>query len=280
VKLVRTIGEMRAVRAPLDAPFGFVPTMGALHEGHLSLVRLAREGCPRVGASVFVNPTQFNDKRDLARYPRTLERDMEMLRTAGCDVVFAPEPGEIYPEGFSTTIDVGPVTRPLEGAMRPGHFNGVAVVVTKLLNIVRPTHAVFGQKDAQQLAVIRRMVRDLDLAVEILAGPTMREADGLAMSSRNALLTTEDRAAAPVLCRALNAARQAYAAGEREGAVLRVGMTTMIAAEARAVQEYVSVADPVSLEEIARVGNAGALVSLAVRFGAVRLIDNVVLPPS
>jgi pantoate--beta-alanine ligase len=280
VKLVRTIGEMRATRAPLDAPFGFVPTMGALHEGHLSLVRLARERCPRVGVSVFVNPMQFNDKRDLERYPRTLDRDMEMLRAAGCDVVFAPEPGEIYPEGFSTTIDVGPVTRPLEGAMRPGHFNGVAVVVTKLLNIVRPTHAVFGQKDAQQLAVIRRMVRDLDLAVEILAGPTMREADGLAMSSRNALLAVEDRAAAPVLYRALNAAREAYAAGEREGEVLRVWMTAMIAAEARAVPEYVSVADPVTLEEIARVGNAGALVSLAARFGAVRLIDNVVLPPS
>lgn len=271
---------MRATRAPLDAPFGFVPTMGALHEGHLSLVRLARERCPRVGVSVFVNPMQFNDKRDLERYPRTLDRDMEMLRAAGCDVVFAPEPGEIYPEGFSTTIDVGPVTRPLEGAMRPGHFNGVAVVVTKLLNIVRPTYAVFGQKDAQQLAVIRRMVRDLDLAVEVLAGPTMREADGLAMSSRNALLTVEDRAAAPVLYRALNAAREAYAAGEREGEVLRVWMTAMIAAEARAVPEYVSVADPVTLEEIARVGNAGALVSLAARFGAVRLIDNVVLPPS
>jgi pantoate--beta-alanine ligase len=278
VKLVRTIAAMRAARVPLDAPFGFVPTMGALHEGHLSLVRLARERCPRVAASIFVNPTQFNDKRDLDRYPRTLERDMEMLRSTGCDVVFAPEPGEVYPEEFSTSINVGPVTLPLEGAMRPGHFNGVAVVVTKLLNIVQPTHAVFGQKDAQQLAVIRRMVRDLDLPVEIVAGPTIREADGLAMSSRNALLTADDRAAAPVLWRALSAARESYGRGERTAEVLRAKMRDMLGAESRAAAEYVSIADPVTLSELERVGPAGALVSLAVRFGAVRLIDNVVLP--
>ncbi len=269
---------MREVRAPLDAPFGFVPTMGALHEGHLSLVRLARLLCPRVAVSIFVNPTQFNDKRDLERYPRDLERDAELLRGAGCDVVFAPEAREIYPEGFSTAIDVGPVTRPLEGAMRPGHFNGVAVVVTKLLNIVRPTHAVFGQKDAQQLAVIRRMVRDLDMSVEIVAGPTSREADGLAMSSRNALLTIEDRAAAPVLWRALSAVRDGHAAGERDADVLRALMNAILGAEKRAAPEYVSVADPVTLAELDRVGAAGALVSLAVCFGPVRLIDNVVLP--
>lgn len=269
---------MREARAPLDASFGFVPTMGALHEGHLSLVRLARERCSRVGASVFVNPTQFNDKRDLERYPRTLERDAEMLRGAGCDVVFAPEPGEVYPDGFATAIDVGPVTRPLEGAMRPGHFNGVAVVVTKLLNIVQPTHAVFGQKDAQQLAVIRRLVRDLDLPVEIVAGPTMREPDGLAMSSRNALLTSEDRMAAPVVWRALSAARDVYATGERDATVLRTCMGGVLEAEERAAPEYVSVADPTTLAELERIGPSGALVSLAVRFGAVRLIDNVVLP--
>ncbi len=277
MKLVRTIGAMREVRAPLDAPFGFVPTMGALHEGHLGLVRLARSLCPRVAVSIFVNPTQFNDRRDLERYPRSLERDAEMLRGAGCDVVFAPEASEIYPDGFSTAIDVGPVTRPLEGAMRPGHFNGVAVVVTKLLNIVRPTHAVFGQKDAQQLAVIRRMVRDLDLSVEIVAGPTTREADGLAMSSRNALLTVEDRAAAPVLWRALSAAREAYAAGERDAGVLRARINDVLKREPRAAVEYVSIADPVTLAEIERVEQKGALLSLAVRFGAVRLIDNVVL---
>lgn len=269
---------MREFRAPLDAPFGFVPTMGALHEGHLSLVRLARQLCPRVAVSIFVNPTQFNDKRDLERYPRDLERDAEMLRGAGCDFVFAPEASEIYPDGFSTAIDVGPVTRPLEGAMRPGHFNGVAVVVTKLLNIVRPTHAVFGQKDAQQLAVIRRMVRDLDMGVEIVAGPTTREADGLAMSSRNALLTAEDRAAAPALWRALSAVRDAHAAGERDAGALRARMNAILGAEKRAAPEYASVADPVTLAELERVGAAGALVSLAVRFGPVRLIDNVVLP--
>jgi pantoate--beta-alanine ligase len=277
VKLVRTIGEMRAVRAPLDARFGFVPTMGALHEGHLSLVRRARELCPRVAASVFVNPTQFNDKKDLARYPRTLERDAEMLRAAGCDILFAPEPGEIYPDGFSTSIDVGAVAKPLEGAMRPGHFAGVAVVVTKLLNIVQPTHAVFGQKDAQQLAVIRRLVRDLDMPVEVVAGPTMREADGLAMSSRNALLTPEDRAAAPAVFRALSAARDAYAAGERDADRLRALMTDVLGREARASCEYVSVADPITLAELDRVERAGALMSMAVRFGAVRLIDNLVV---
>ena len=268
---------MREARVPLDAPFGFVPTMGALHAGHLSLVARARELCPRVAASIFVNPTQFNDSRDLERYPRTPERDLDMLRQAGCDVVFAPDPSEIYPAGFTTSIDVGPVTRPLEGAMRPGHFNGVAVVVTKLLNIVRPTHAVFGQKDAQQLAVIRRMVRDLDLAVEIVAGPTMREADGLAMSSRNALLTQDDRAAAPVLWQALRAARDAYASGERDADVLRATMSALLREQPRAAPEYVSVADPVTLSELQRVESGGALVSLAVRFGPVRLIDNVVL---
>jgi pantoate--beta-alanine ligase len=277
VKLVRTIAEMRAERAPLDARFGFVPTMGALHEGHLSLVRLARELCPRVAVSIFVNPTQFNDKKDLARYPRTLERDAEMLRAAGCDLVFAPEPGEVYPDGFSTSIDVGAVTHPLEGAMRPGHFAGVAIVVTKLLNIVQPTHAVFGQKDAQQLAVIRRLVRDLDMPVEIVPGPTMREADGLAMSSRNALLTPEDRAAAPVLWRALSAARQAYQQGERRAAALRASMNDTLKEETRAAPEYVSVADPIMLAELETIGSAGALVSMAVRFGAVRLIDNVIL---
>ncbi len=279
MKLVRAIREMREVRAPLDAPFGFVPTMGALHAGHLSLVRRARDLCPRVGASIFVNPAQFNDKRDLERYPRTLERDLEMLRGAGCEVVFAPEPSEIYPDGFSTSIDVGPVARPLEGAMRPGHFNGVAVVVTKLLNIVRPTHAVFGQKDAQQLAVIRRMVRDLDLPVEIVAGPTMREADGLAMSSRNALLTAEDRAAAPIVWQALSAVGDAYSRGERDAGLLRGLMSGVLSRERRALPEYVSVADPVTLVELEQIGPAGALVSLAVKFGAVRLIDNVVLGP-
>ena len=279
MKLVRTIAEMRAFRAPLGAPFAFVPTMGALHAGHLSLVARARELCPRVAVSIFVNPTQFNDKRDLERYPRTLERDAEMLRQAGCDAVFAPAPAEIYPEGFSTSIEVGAVTKPLEGAMRPGHFAGVATVVTKLLNIVQPTHAVFGQKDAQQLAVIRRLVRDLDLPVEVVAGLTMREADGLAMSSRNALLTPEDRVAAPVLWRALSAARKAYDNGERSGEVLRQSINEILGRESRASVEYVSVADPITLGELEAVGRGGALVSMAVRFGSVRLIDNVVLVP-
>lgn len=277
MKVVRTIAEMRAIRAGLAAPVGFVPTMGALHEGHLSLVRLAARECGAVVVSIFVNPTQFNDKVDFARYPRTLESDVAMLKGSGCTVVFAPEAGEIYAVGASTSIDVGAVAQPLEGAMRPGHFAGVALVVTKLLNIVQPARAYFGQKDAQQVVVIRRLACDLDMPVEIVAAPTVREADGLAMSSRNALLTPQDRAAAPVVARALNAAHEAFGQGERDATRLRARMTAVLAGEPRAQSEYVSVADPDTLAELERVGSAGALVSLAARFGTIRLIDNILL---
>jgi len=259
---------------------GFVPTMGALHAGHVALVERARQENDVCAASIFVNPTQFNDKSDFARYPRTLETDLKALESAGCDLVFAPDANEMYGEGFATKIDVGPVAAPLEGEMRPGHFTGVATVVCKLLNIVQPTRAYFGQKDAQQLAVIRRLTRDLNIPAEIVAVPTVRESDGLALSSRNVLLSPEDRRAAPVLNRALDAAQTAYAKGERDARKLRAIMTEILAAEPRATVEYVSVADAATLAELDAVGEAGALASMAVRFGNVRLIDNVLLDPA
>lgn len=278
MRVLATIAQMHAERARLHGTLGFAPTMGALHAGHLALVDAAKQACDAVAASIFVNPTQFNEAADFQRYPRMVEADLAMLERAGCDFVFAPAPDELYPRGFATRIDVGPVAAPLEGAMRAGHFNGVAIVVTKLFNIVRPTRAFFGRKDAQQVAVIRRLVRDLDMPIEIVAIDTVREADGLAMSSRNALLSAEDRAAAAVLHRALDAARALYDAGERDGDVLRAQMRQILASEPRGAVEYASIADPESLMELAAVDGRGALASLAVRFGAVRLIDNVTLP--
>ncbi|MGE3142529.1 MAG: pantoate--beta-alanine ligase [Hyphomonadaceae bacterium] len=276
MKVLHTIAEVRAARAGYPR-LGFVPTMGALHEGHLSLVRAARARCGAAAVSIFVNPTQFNDKSDFARYPRTLEADVALLAQEGCDLVFAPGANELYPQGFATRVDVGPVSAPLEGAARPGHFTGVATVVAKLLNIVQPTEAFFGQKDAQQVAVIRRLARDLDLPTQIVALPTVREADGLAMSSRNVHLSPQDRAAAIVIYRALNAAQKAFEEGERDGEKLRALMRAILAQETRGVVEYVSVAHPGSLEESGVIGAEGALASLAVRFGATRLIDNVIL---
>jgi len=268
---------MRAARAAVAGELGFVPTMGALHAGHIKLIERAKQECGTCAASIFVNPTQFNDKADFARYPRTMATDVKALAGAGCDIAFAPDANEMYGDGFATAIDVGPVAQPLEGAMRPGHFTGVATVVCKLLNIVQPTRAYFGQKDAQQLVVIRRLVQDLNLPVEIVAVPTVRESDGLAMSSRNAHLSPDDRRAAPVLHRALTTAEDAYANGEHDARKLRVMMTEILAAEDRATVEYVSVADPLTLAELETIGEAGALASMAVRFGTTRLIDNAVL---
>lgn len=276
MKVAHTIAEFRALHQPHGATLGFVPTMGALHDGHLSLVRRAKDENDLCAVSIFVNPTQFNDKSDFARYPRTLESDLEKLAPTGCDLVFAPNAEEMYPHGFAASIDVGAVAKPLEGASRPGHFSGVATVVAKLLNIAQPTRAYFGQKDAQQVVVIRQLVRDLDIPAEIIAAPTVREADGLAMSSRNVLLTPAHRAKAIVLYRALSAARDAYAAGERDGEVLRAQMRQVLATVPEGQIEYASVADPITLAELSAVTN-GALLSLAVKFGAVRLIDNVVL---
>ena len=276
MRIAATVAEMRAVRRDMTGGVGFVPTLGALHEGHLALVRAAREQNQHTVASIFVNPTQFGDPDDFASYPRDPERDLALLRNEGVDIVFLPESAEIYPADASTFVEVEHITDTLEGEHRPGHFRGVATVVTKLFQIVRPQRAYFGRKDAQQLAVVRRLVRDLHFDIEIVAVPTVREPDGLAMSSRNALLSADDRQAALVLSRALRRVEELFAAGERDGDRLRSAMRELIAAEPQAQVDYVSVADTETLRELARVEHA-ALASLAVRIGGVRLIDNVEL---
>jgi pantoate--beta-alanine ligase len=280
VKVVRTRGECAQARAELGlgTTVGFVPTMGYLHEGHLSLVRRAKTECAAAVASIFVNPTQFGPTEDLSTYPRDLDGDLAVLEEAGCDVAWLPEVADIYPPGFSTFVDVEGVTTVLEGARRPGHFRGVATVVAILLNVVRPTRAYFGQKDAQQTVVLRRMIEDLALGVDMVVAPTVREPDGLAMSSRNSYLDPAQRAAAVVLHRALQATRTAYAGGERDADRLRTAMTEVIAGEPLAEPDYVSVADPRDLTELTVVDPAvGALTSLAVRIGRTRLIDNELL---
>lgn len=276
MRVVSTIAELRQARRDHDR-LGFVPTMGFLHEGHLSLVQAAKARMGAVACSIFVNPTQFAAGEDLARYPRDLERDLALLEAAGCDLVFTPEPMTIYPPGFSTRIEVDGVTESLEGAVRPGHFSGVATVVTKLFNMVQPDAAWFGQKDAQQCAVIRRMVRDLDLPVEIVVAETVREPDGLAMSSRNVYLQPDERQAALCLIRALRAAESIFNAGERDADALRDAMAEALAAEPMARPDYVSIADPDSLDELDQLDGRGAVASLAVRIGKTRLIDNLLL---
>jgi len=277
MQVVRTIAEVRAIRRALPGTWGFVPTMGYLHEGHLSLVRRARAENDHVAVSIFVNPTQFGPHEDYNRYPRDLERDLRLLEPLGVDLVFAPSVEEMYPPGFQTWVIVEGVSRPLEGAARPGHFRGVATVVTKLFNIVQPDRAYFGQKDAQQAVVIRRMVQDLNIPVEIVVCPTVREPDGLAMSSRNTYLNPEERRAATVLFRALQAAKARYEQGERDAERLREAMREVIQAEPLARLDYVSVADPETLQELDRVEDR-ALLSLAVYIGKTRLIDNILLP--
>lgn len=274
MQVIETVADFRQARAAVGA-LGLVPTMGYLHEGHLALVRRARAENEAVAVSIFVNPTQFGPSEDFSRYPRDVERDLRLLRQEHVDLVFAPGVAEMYPDQYHTYVDVEHVTAPLEGAARPGHFRGVATVVCKLFNITQPTRAYFGQKDAQQTVVVRQMVRDLNMPLEIVIVPTVREPDGLAMSSRNVYLSPEQRAAAPVLYRALTAARQQFAAGERHGEALRQIMRHVLAAEPLAQVEYVSVADPDTLQELDDVGPNGALFSLAVRFGATRLIDNM-----
>jgi len=252
--------------------------MGYLHAGHLSLVEHAKRECGAAAVSIFVNPAQFGPGEDLTRYPRDLERDLCLLESAGVELVFTPEPAEIYPQGFATRVDVGPVASRLEGAARPGHFAAVATVVAKLFNIFQPTRAYFGQKDAQQTVVVRHMARDLNLPVEVVVAPTVREADGLAMSSRNVHLTPEQRAAAPALHRALLEAGARVAAGERNASRIRRTMEVMLSAQPRIATDYVSVADPETLEELGDV-TGPALASLAARLGSTRLIDNLILEP-
>lgn len=271
------IAETRAARwADPRLSWGLIPTMGYLHEGHLSLVRRARAENDRVAVTIFVNPTQFAPTEDLAKYPRDLARDLTLLEGEGVNLVFTPTNAVMYPPGFQTYVTVEEVARPLEGSSRPTHFRGVATVVVKLFNILQPTRAYFGQKDAQQTVVVRQMAADLNFNLEVVVCPTMREADGLAMSSRNALLSPEDRAAAPVLYRALTSAQAAFLAGQRDAHELRRMVREMIAAEPRGRLDYVSVADPVTLAEL-DVAPDRALLSLAVFFGRTRLIDNVLV---
>jgi len=275
VNIAETIAACRAARAKFGV-LGLVPTMGFLHEGHLSLIRRAKAECGAVAVSLFVNPTQFAPHEDFARYPRALGRDLEMIEAAGGDLVFTPSAAEIYPPDFDTRIEVGAVSRRLEGAVRPVHFAGVATVVTKLFNILQPTKAYFGQKDAQQCVVIKALVRDLNLPLEVVISPTVREPDGLAMSSRNSYLNPEQRAAAPALYAALQDVAARYGAGERNAEGLRKALRDRLAVIPDTKIDYVSVADPDTLEELDQL-TRGALVSLAVRFGATRLLDNVVL---
>jgi pantoate--beta-alanine ligase len=274
--LITTVEDMRGWRSGVHGRAGLVPTMGYLHEGHLSLVRASLQRCDTTMVSIFVNPLQFGPREDLARYPRDIERDLTLLKAAGVACVFMPDAATMYPPGFATSIDVGPVVTRLEGAFRPGHFQGVATVVCKLFTITGPDVAYFGEKDAQQLLVIRRMVADLNLPVEIVGLPIVRESDGLAMSSRNVYLSPEERCQALVLSRSLRLAEERYEEGERRAEAIRRAVRRLIQSAPGAAIDYVSVADAETLDEL-RTIDRPALVSLAVRFGGTRLIDNTTL---
>ncbi len=275
MQVINTIAEMRQIRKGMRGKVGFVPTMGYLHEGHISLVRRAKDENKIVAVSIFVNPTQFGPKEDFKSYPRDTERDLAMLEPL-TDIIFLPSDEEMYPAGYDTWVEVKSITEVLEGAARPGHFRGVSTVVNKLFNIIEPTRAYFGQKDAQQVAVIEKMVKDLNMKLEVVACPTIREPDGLAMSSRNSYLSPEQRRASPVLYRALLLAKERAGQGEWDAGVIRREMSKLIQQEPLANIEYISVADNETLKEIHRI-KLPALVSLAVKFGRTRLIDNIVL---
>lgn len=275
MQTVETIADVRRIRwQAVDKTWGLVPTMGALHAGHLALVKRAARENDRVAASIFVNPIQFNSAADLAAYPRDLAGDLAKLQDAGAHLVWTPTPRIMYPPTFKTLVEVHDLTEVLEGTHRPGHFRGVTTVVCKLLNVLQPTRAYFGEKDAQQLTVITRMVADLGINTEIVPCPTVREQDGLALSSRNSRLSPEQRAAAPIFYRGLRSAQHAFRAGQRDADVLRQLVSDHIQSEPLARLEYISVADPDTLQELSG-PVVRALVSGAVFFGDVRLIDNV-----
>lgn len=271
-----TIDELTGLRGGLPEPVGLVPTMGYLHEGHLSLVRRARAECASVVASIFVNPTQFGPQEDLAAYPRDLPRDLRLLEEACVDLVWIPPAEIMYPPGYQTWVYVEEVTKSLEGARRPTHFRGVATVVAKLLNTVQPQKAYFGQKDAQQAVVIRRMVKDLNFPLDVVVCPIVREPDGLAMSSRNVYLNPAERKAATILFKALQTAQQAFEGGESEADSLRKIVEEVVETEELAVLQYASCADPETLQELTGTVERG-LLSMAVFFGRTRLIDNIIL---
>jgi len=276
MEICKTVTSLRAWREAAVGRVALVPTMGFLHDGHMSLVRAARADADAVAVSIFVNPAQFGPNEDLDRYPRDMEHDLAKLSEAGVDVVFLPGVAEIYPPGFATRIDVGALATRLEGAHRPGHFAGVATVVCKLFTIVQPHIAFFGRKDAQQLRVIARMTADLNLPVTVAGMPIVREADWLAMSSRNVYLSADERCQALVLSRSLRDAEHRFQEGERRAEVLRRAMRRMIRTAPSATIDYVSVADADTLEEMDSIDRP-ALVSMAVRIGTTRLIDNTIL---
>ena len=275
MRSVTTLDELHSARLTLDGTVGLVPTMGFLHEGHLSLIRRAREECDHVVVSIFVNPTQFGANEDLSKYPRDLDRDLKLIEPL-TDLVWIPTAEIMYPQGYQTWVEVEAITRPLEGTMRPGHFKGVTTVVAKLFNGVQPHKAYFGQKDAQQVAVIRQMVKDLNFPLEVVVCPIVREPDGLAMSSRNVYLDPEQRKAATVLFRSLSAANDLFENGERDAEKIRELMKEMLRGCTLAEVQYVSCADYDTLEELDEI-KGKALLSMAVFIGKTRLIDNFVL---
>jgi pantoate--beta-alanine ligase len=276
MQVIETLAEMQRVRRGLKGSVGLVPTMGYLHEGHLTLVRKSRQDNKYTLATIFVNPTQFGPKEDFERYPRDYPRDFAMLEEEQCDFVLLPSAKEMYPEGYDTWVVVEEVTDRLEGSIRPGHFRGVATVVAKLFNIVQPSRAYFGQKDAQQCVFVRKMVRDLNIPLEMIVVPTVREADGLAMSSRNVYLSPQERQQASVLYKALTRAHVMWAEGEKDSSKLRQTMTELIEKKRLARIEYISIADGLRLRELEK-AEAHAIISLAVKFGRTRLIDNIIL---
>lgn len=275
---IETIGAMMATRASLKGSVGVVLTMGALHEGHIALVEAARRENDHVIASIFVNPTQFGAGEDFAAYPRSMETDLDMLEKAGADYVFTPTSQGMYPQRYQTYVDVEVVSSGLEGAARPGHFRGVTTVVSKFFNLTLPTRAYFGQKDAQQVVVIRQMVRDLNFPVDLIVCPTVRERDGLAMSSRNSYLSVPQREAASVIFRALWAASEAYDSGERQPTGLRETALSVLRSEPLAHIDYVAICNPNTLFGVHEVSNDPVLMLMAVKIGNVRLLDNTLLP--
>jgi pantoate--beta-alanine ligase len=277
MQVIDTIAAFRAAHNALPGSLGFVPTMGYLHDGHLELVRQAAHHNDHVAVSIFVNPTQFGPGEDFTSYPRDTEHDLAVLRESDVDLLLMPTVDEMYPNGFQTYVEVTGVSQGLEGERRPNHFRGVATVVTKLFNIVQPTRAYFGQKDAQQVAVIRRMVNDLAMPLEIVIVPTMRAPDGLALSSRNSYLTPEQRLAAPVLYKALKAAQDRYASGERSPQTLLTLMREILAAEPLAQVDYISAVDADTLQELDQPTDRPILLSIAIKIGKPRLIDNIIL---
>jgi len=283
MEIIRTISWMketvRQARAENHA-VGFIPTMGALHEGHLSLIRRGKADCSRVYASIFLNPTQFGPNEDLSKYPRTFEHDVEQLRDAGVDVLFAPDAKEIYPAGFRSYVNVEGLSERLEGKSRPGHFRGVATVVLKLFEIVQPQFAYFGRKDAQQVRILQQMAGDLNLNVEIVVCPIVREPDGLALSSRNTYLDPEERSAATVLHRTLDQARRELNAGTRDVLQLQATIRKILSNEPLARVDYVEIVDCETFEPVARIGTRPIYALLAVFIGKTRLIDNLLIEPA